>query len=335
MSNLKKMFLAAVLAALFCGVSVQAANIDTDRICSLTVYDLYGTEEDPVSNVEFSVSKVASVSYQGVYSLEPAYQSCGVTDDDINSTNHASDLSDMIEKLKTVSGQGAKEAATDEKGKVVFENLTVGLYLITAEDMETDSGIYSSSASLAAIPGLENEDWLYDVTIFVKTEKTALETPGETIPTEVAEMTEEIVKTEMTDITGMTEETVATEGSKETEEPVMTEKTEITEKTEEPAMTGETIVTEKETEELETEEGTEISEEYTEETDSLIFPSAYSLNSETEDESASNTEDGKTETSADSVQTGDNTPIGQMTILFTAALLVFSKSWKCHKQYRR
>ena len=55
-------------------------------------------------------------------------------------------------------------AKTDARGKVVFDNLTAGIYLVSSVRTEQDGKYYVFESFLAAVPGVDSEgQWVYSV----------------------------------------------------------------------------------------------------------------------------------------------------------------------------
>ncbi|MCD8347010.1 MAG: hypothetical protein LUD16_03455, partial [Lachnospiraceae bacterium] len=164
----------------------------------------------PISGVYFRLYRIAAVSANGVYTLESGFAESGITDEQLNNLAHAKDttavieaLVNFLEKVQTEqTGQTEQteetkpeqteaeqtepvqrrtavsaeyqqaKAVTDKSGVARFENLEVGLYLLTADEWIQDELIYSSNPSLVSIPAADDggNGWEYDVEVNVKAE---------------------------------------------------------------------------------------------------------------------------------------------------------------------
>ena len=91
-------------------------------------------------------------------------------------TAHAASTTEASEKVQLRSdctlnsyiladGIAADQTAkTDARGKVVFDNLTAGIYLVSSVRTEQDGKYYVFESFLAAVPGVDSEgQWVYSV----------------------------------------------------------------------------------------------------------------------------------------------------------------------------
>jgi len=370
---------------LLCGVCQRAGametGIDTSKTDgTLTVSYIYGTDSDTEKNTaifgaSFHIYRIAEISSGDVYTLVSGLADSGVTSDQLNQMEHAQEMNDVIEAIESFLEEEQSEqahrraasfteyqqAATDKNGVAKFENLEVGLYLLTADEWTQDDMTYNSIPSLVSIPTADDSgtEWEYDVAVSAKVEAVSAslddeepstgsgsDTPeepstgsGENPPEEPSTGSEE-------NPSGGTEE----KPSEEPEEPttgetgsdVETESEYPTEPDTEPVseLPMETNPEPESTpaEETETEETTE-SELTTEsetmpvtedETDPVTeSETAAVTESETtavnESETASTASETESETSTEAaVQTGDTTPLGtwMLVLVFSAGVII-------------
>lgn len=150
------------------------------------------------SQVTVHLYKVADIDASGRYtafgffdSLDPALN---FSDEVINSETSASTWNEMaLQAAEAVRNAKDKEdwdnlpadakveySAETENRKAVFDGLGVGLYLVVADKVETANYEYTFAPYLVSLPdnpysreeGVENDDWLYDVTMGLKVEQT-------------------------------------------------------------------------------------------------------------------------------------------------------------------
>ena len=79
-------------------------------------------------------------------------------------------LSEQVEKNKIVSYD---VKTTDENGRVAFENLPLGLYLIKVEEVTKGDYEYLSSPMLITLPNFDEveNDYITEIETVIKTEK--------------------------------------------------------------------------------------------------------------------------------------------------------------------
>ncbi|MCD7738026.1 MAG: LPXTG cell wall anchor domain-containing protein [Lachnospiraceae bacterium] len=232
--------LAAALS--WTGVSALAAGFDTAvdmgrTDVTLTISYLYGTETEEtknlaLENVTFTVFRVADLSPEGVFSLTDSFQGCGVEAGTLNQLDHASEEKTVIGILTSYAESSVEEywqAVTDENGRAVISSLPVGLYLVTCEELTTETAVYTGSPALISIPTADMESmvWNYQATIQVKPEKTDLETLTTEEPSEPEKPSD-------------TEEPSEPEAPSDTEEPSNTEEPSGSSEPEESSDTEET-----------------------------------------------------------------------------------------------
>lgn len=144
--------------------------IITDRKCSLTIS--YQCEDVVFPDQTVNLYKVAEVSRDFRYTLEPSFLSAGVvinkveSNDDwnaIRATLESYILANEIEPILT--------AVTDGRGEVHFSGLKPGMYLAAPVSVTEDDGIFVFDAALIAVPGLAgNGHWQYQVAVAAKVE---------------------------------------------------------------------------------------------------------------------------------------------------------------------
>jgi len=160
-----------VLLALSMSVPTLAVPA-TEGTITINASNVYGA----VSGIEFSVYKIANLN-SGVYSLTSDFSLSGVDLTKLTTaslTEAAADKLALYAKTYTINGTAK---ATDSFGKVIFENLTQGYYLVVQNTIVTTSSI--SDPFLVAVPMTNSAGTglVYDVVAFPKSEPTPTPPP--------------------------------------------------------------------------------------------------------------------------------------------------------------
>ena len=118
-----------------------AEEIDMSRDASVNVY--FGADGTGFPNVEFSIYRVADISDSGEYTLAGDFAHYPVLVEDLDSSGWralAQTLDtyvsrDQIEPLQTKK--------TGQDGRLCFEDLSAGIYLVTGSQYMNSNGIYT------------------------------------------------------------------------------------------------------------------------------------------------------------------------------------------------
>lgn len=159
----------AVLVLLACALAVTAAAqaIDQDRESTLTLY--FGENRTDFAEVKFSLYRVASLTEEGEYVLTDDFAQYPVSLEDLDSSGLRSlaqtlDAYVARDKLTPLLSQ-----ETGEDGRVSFDGLSPGLYLVLGESYTQDNTVYTPSPMLFYLPGQgEDGGWEYEVTASCK-----------------------------------------------------------------------------------------------------------------------------------------------------------------------
>lgn len=128
--------IAVLLAALlllpcFSATAFAYEAVDIGREASLTVY--FGEEGMDFPGVEFRLYRVADVAETGDLALTGDFAEYPVSLKDLDSSGWRA-LAQTLDAYAARDGlTPLKVIATDQSGQAVFEQLSVGLYLITAD----------------------------------------------------------------------------------------------------------------------------------------------------------------------------------------------------------
>ena len=146
---------AVFLAALF-GLAA-AVHAETEGSITLILEEGISPE-----GICFSCTKVGEIA-GGEYILEEPYRAADI---ELHTLENSMEMREAAEQLALLADGGCREAA-DGEGKIRFEQLPPGLYLLKAEE----TGEYrAADAALAAIPSWEEEtgSMAYDITVVPK-----------------------------------------------------------------------------------------------------------------------------------------------------------------------
>lgn len=151
-------------------IAVNAAStseavepIDTDRLCSLSLY--YGKEEKKFQGLEIRLFHVADVTEVYEYSLTGNFADYPV---DIDNTTSQTEWENAVSTINSYiiadSITPTSIKATNEKGMVSFSDLPVGIYLVQWAGNRTDDSVTGFKPFMIALPNLNTEKtWEYEV----------------------------------------------------------------------------------------------------------------------------------------------------------------------------
>lgn len=163
------LFACALVSCALVPRAVQAdEGLDTAHACSLAVQAAY--DKEPLTGLEFSVRRVASVDASGRYLLADSYSMSGV---ELNGLGAAQDWDAAASQLEAWTGSHGIEvqatAATGADGIAHFDALEPGIYLLTSTPLKVDARTYTAKTYLVAVPGANDDgSWNYDVSSICK-----------------------------------------------------------------------------------------------------------------------------------------------------------------------
>lgn len=134
--------------------------------------------QTPLANVGLRLYKVSSVEYDGNvhFVTDSALASTGVDFDALDGSAASVwlETAETLSKAVTKAGIAYQELASDAQGKVVFNNLEQGMYLIVQSDPD---GKVSVAPMLLSIPfAKDGEGWTYQVQAYPKCASNTTET---------------------------------------------------------------------------------------------------------------------------------------------------------------
>ena len=175
--KLISILLAALLLSVGCAAMAQGSaeikkDIDPEAVGSITV-TLHETDEEhtPIPYGEFMLLRVADVvveNYNLCFVLTDEFAPSNIDISDINAPGLAQSLLDYAVE----QGISGRTETADENGTVVFDNLSIGLYVIAQTGPAEDYDFYLIAPFLVTIPmtNAEGTDWIYDIEASPKAE---------------------------------------------------------------------------------------------------------------------------------------------------------------------
>jgi hypothetical protein len=170
------LFLSVMLALCLCLPQIGMADtplarIDVNRSCSLSlVYQNNGT---PIEGASFQLYFVADVSDDAELTMFEAFEDSGVDltyKDESEWSKDASTLSSFItlEGTKGVTITAVAQDVTNSEGKIVFNNLETGVYLITGDAHKVGDVEYDPVEALVMLPEIDSTSTDYSPVVYPK-----------------------------------------------------------------------------------------------------------------------------------------------------------------------
>ena len=139
---------------------VSAVAIDTDKLCTLSLN--YIVSGNKITNHEIRIYQIADVSEDGTFSLTDNFDEYQVKTNGLSTQREkrvaAQTLSSYVNADRVAA---AKALKTDSQGKVTFESLKTGMYLVMCNDAYTVSGTYTFEPFLIILPYADDSGKLY------------------------------------------------------------------------------------------------------------------------------------------------------------------------------
>lgn len=169
--------LAVTLSGLVLPRAYGAKAVDTDQKCSIefnlqnNVYE--GAEAEDFKEledlqVEIHLYQVAAMKEIGAYEALSGYEDLEL--DKISETTDAAAWAEKAAKAKELVGEKTPDQTlTLEEGTGTVNGLSVGMYLVVAEEVQSDYFTYSFKESLISLPNnyyysSGSDEWVYNLT---------------------------------------------------------------------------------------------------------------------------------------------------------------------------
>ena len=131
--------------------------------CTLDV--TYSSEGMVFAGQDIKLWYIADITEDTQYALAGSFRSYPIQVTGTSSQSEWDEMAITLNSYILADGIAADQSAkTDARGKVVFDNLTAGIYLISSVRTEQDGKYYVFESFLAAVPGVDSEgQWVYSV----------------------------------------------------------------------------------------------------------------------------------------------------------------------------
>lgn len=131
--------------------------------CTLDV--TYSSEGMVFAGQDIKLWHIADITEDAQYALAGSFRSYPIQVTGTSSQSEWDEMTITLNSYILADGIAAdKTAKTDARGKVVFDNLTAGIYLVSSVRTEQDGKYYVFESFLAAVPGVDSEgQWVYSV----------------------------------------------------------------------------------------------------------------------------------------------------------------------------
>lgn len=146
---------------------VKADTLDFTRPGTIELTLKESQEQTPIKDLEITIIEVAtakSENYNLVFNYHENIDSCEADLSDLSNENLTSEIEKCIKNIELPS----QTKLTDSEGKILFDELRLGLYLVKqSNEVEGYSNIDSF---LVMIPEVEDNIWKYDIKAKPKTD---------------------------------------------------------------------------------------------------------------------------------------------------------------------
>lgn len=131
--------------------------------CTLDV--TYSSEGMVFAGQDIKLWHIADITEDAQYALAGSFRSYPIQVTGTSSQSEWDEMTITLNSYILADGIAADQTAkTDARGKVVFDNLTAGIYLVSSVRTEQDGKYYVFESFLAAVPGVDSEgQWVYSV----------------------------------------------------------------------------------------------------------------------------------------------------------------------------
>lgn len=182
--KIKQLCYCLFLMFLFGAIDVRAATIDITKEATITIN--YRYDELALQDASISLYKVADIREGGVLTFLDDFISVAPTDPDSLTSSQWSDLAaQLAQEVKNKNIAYDQNQISDQFGKVVFEQVPVGLYLVTMDAITIGTYEYDAAPFVIQVPTyneIENY-FMYDITSVAKTDAHLIqEEPEEPLP---------------------------------------------------------------------------------------------------------------------------------------------------------
>ena len=172
MKKTAALLLAFTVMLLLC-ISASAQTIVPELPCALHL-NYQDENDDAIAELPVSLYRVAELSVDGEAAPTSAFSGYGLDDDALsNRADTASKLSEYVQRDSVAPDHQGK---TDSEGKLSFDNLTTGIYLITSDSISDGRTVLRTQPLLLDLPMIDERSgvYAYEVTASPKPVRTKI-----------------------------------------------------------------------------------------------------------------------------------------------------------------
>lgn len=173
--NPSRLLALVLLTALCCLLLAPCAlafeRVDLTHPLSFAIQADDNEDDAHLPGVTFELYQVADMDADARFALRSPYSTLNI---DINAMKNAADWAAASEAMKALSATEtpAFTGTTDENGRVAFDGLTPGLYLVSGAPVVIGGWAYSFQSFLTSVPTRDVDDaWQYSVLSTIKLER--------------------------------------------------------------------------------------------------------------------------------------------------------------------
>lgn len=157
------LLLSGVVTAHAASTTEASEKVQLRSDCALDV--TYSSEGMVFAGQDIQLWHIADITEDAQYTLAGHFQAYPIQ---VTGTSSQSEWDEMTTTLNAyILADGIapdRTARTDAGGKVTFDNLTAGLYLVSSVRTEQDGKYYVFESFLAAVPGVDDGgQWVYSI----------------------------------------------------------------------------------------------------------------------------------------------------------------------------
>lgn len=161
--------LALSFSAMTLPSTYAAYAVDTDASCSIGFSVGGNYEELKAVDVPLNLYKVASISETGNYQPDSGFESLDLTTVKTGEGSADTWQKRAADAAKLVSGKSPAANTVIQQGAARIDQLSTGLYLVMAEEMQSDAFVYTFTPYLISLPNnyfkISGDDtWVYNLT---------------------------------------------------------------------------------------------------------------------------------------------------------------------------
>lgn len=149
-------------------ITNNVPKIDKNQTANLTITFL-DTNQNALSNAKFKIYKIADISEIGVYTTVDRFKEYNFTYDYQDQQGWNELLDSVSECVKANEIAFDNEIYTNEYGIAKLENMDLGLYFVSTENLVVGAKTYIPQDFFVSLPDMQVQDvWEYNVNIYPK-----------------------------------------------------------------------------------------------------------------------------------------------------------------------